>query len=217
MSFAARGFLAVFAMVPFTTVLRAQTIEIKFVNGKTGGLITDRSEWSIWVGESARLIVPTHKDGVARLRLTQNDKEINVPQCEGEKADFQKVNDMKGNKKEYKKKLAEFNRKYRDCGYFDVENPVARYADTLTFLATPGDVSWKGTPRGVPYVTCWVNTNEVKYSWMIPTNFSTKDVLEKGVVTTNTCDSATATPQPGQLILFVRSPNIGEQWRQAVN
>lgn len=47
MSFAARGFLAVFVMVPFATVLRAQTIEIKFVNGKTGGLITDRSEWSM--------------------------------------------------------------------------------------------------------------------------------------------------------------------------
>lgn len=53
MRFAANGFLAVFVMISFATALRAQTIEIKFVNGKTGRPITDRSEWTLWVGKSA--------------------------------------------------------------------------------------------------------------------------------------------------------------------
>ena len=41
-------------------------------------------------------------------------------------------------------------------------------------------------------------------SWLAMTDFSTKKVLEEGIVTANTCGKATASPKPGELVIFVR-------------
>jgi len=218
MSFDANAFLAVFLVVSSSTAVRAQTIQIELVNGATGRVITSRSKLHVWVGTapgSGTLIIPTDKHGVALLRLTHNDSEINVPECEGELADSQKLANKKP--KATKEERAEFDRKYEGCFGFEVKNPIARYADTIMINTSPGDVSWKGTPSGVPYVPCWVNTKEIKYSWMGHTDFSTEDILRHGIVTANTCGKATATAVPGKLILFVRSPSLAEQWRQLVN
>jgi hypothetical protein len=42
-------------------------------------------------------------------------------------------------------------------------------------------------------------------------DFSTKEVLQHGVVSSNTCGEATASPQPGEVILFVRPRNFREK------
>jgi hypothetical protein len=212
---AAKGFLALLLFASYATTLRAQTIQIKLVNGKTGRLITDRSLLTVWVGavpSSGSLTIPTDKHGIALLRLTHNDSEINVPDCEGyeaENADYQKLANEKP--KASKQEWAEFNKKYKYCHNFEVKNPIARYADTISVRTLPGDVSWKtglGGRGSIPYVPCWPSAN----TWGNTTDFSTKDVLQQGIVTANTCGSATVSPNPGQLILFVRLPSNRELW-----
>lgn len=61
------------------SVLCAQTIKIKLVNGKTGQAITNTCV-NTWVGTERKeaMAIPTDKDGVASLRLTDKDAEINA-------------------------------------------------------------------------------------------------------------------------------------------
>jgi len=44
--------------------------------------------------------------------------------------------------------------------------------------------------------------------------FSTKEVLEQGVVRANTCGNTTATPVPGEVIIFVRPLTFWEELKQ---
>jgi len=214
MRLAAKGLLALLFFASCATALRAQTIQIMLVNGKTGRPITDRSLLKVWVGHIREFsfMVPADKHGVALLRLTDKDSEINVPECKGMQADAEKLL-INPNKKDTK----EFNEKYKYCTSFEVDNPIVRYADSISVQTLPGDVSGKpgGGNYGMGgYVPCWVDSNQNKYSWTTITDFSTKDVLQQGVVTANTCGRATVSANPGQLILFVRFPSNGEYWRQ---
>lgn len=217
--FAIEGLLGVILFASYATGLRAQTIQIELVNGKTGHPVTDSSELHVWVGKlrgSGTLTIPTDKHGVAVLRLTHNDSQINIPDCEGENADSQKLANKKP--KATKQEWAKFDKKYEGCFGFEVKNPVARYSADIMVNTSPGDVSWKVGGLGhVGYVPCWVNVNENKYSWLSTTDFSTEDILQHGVVTANSCGKATASPKPGELVLFVRLPTNREAWRQAWN
>jgi hypothetical protein len=216
MRLAAKGLLALLFFASCATALRAQTIQIMLVNGKTGRPITDRSLLKVWVGHIREFsfMVPADKHGVALLRLTDKDSEINVPECKGMQADAEKLL-INPNKKDTK----EFNEKYKYCTSFEVDNPIVRYADSISVQTLPGDISWKagGGDRSMGYVPCWVDSNQNKYSWTTITDFSTKDVLQQGVVTANTCSSATVSANPGQIILFVRLPSNVEYLRQYVH
>src|SRR5579862_7878476 len=80
MRFAAKGFLALFLFALCATVLRAQTIQIKLVKGKTGRPVADAcvGAWTKDASNKVSLYIPADKDGVARLRLTQKDSEVDI-------------------------------------------------------------------------------------------------------------------------------------------
>jgi hypothetical protein len=42
------------------------------------------------------------------------------------------------------------------------------------------------------------------YSWLDIREISTKQLMREGIVMPNTCGKATASPQPGELVIFVR-------------
>jgi hypothetical protein len=207
----AKALLELLFFVSCAMALRAQTVQIELVNGKTRRPITDSSELNVWVGYNL-LVIPTDKQGVAHLRLTHNDNEINVPECDGKNADYEKLANKKP--KASKQEWAEFNKKYKCCGS-EVKDPIARYADTIRVNTMPGNVSWKVAHQHVGYVPCWIDSHKFKDSWSAVTDFSTEDLLQHGIVTANTCGKATASPQPGHLVLFVRMPSNREGWRQA--
>ena len=141
------------------TTLRAQDIRIKIVNGRNGRSIADTC-LNIWVGTERvdALSIPTDKDGVAVLHLSDSDAKINT-----------------GNR-------------WARCGAEGVINPVLKYADSIKVNAG--------------YASCQPRTAD--YSWLAVRVFSTKDVLQSGVVTPNVCGKVTASPKPVEVILFVR-------------
>jgi len=61
------------------TILFAQTITIKLVNGKNGHPMSN-SHVNVWVGTKRKgaSVIPTNKDGIARFRLTHNDAEVDI-------------------------------------------------------------------------------------------------------------------------------------------
>ena len=75
MKLTAKGLLALLVIASYATFLRAQTIQIKLVDGKTG------LPWQVpvWarVMKDARnkmsLYIPMDKNGIARLHLTQKE------------------------------------------------------------------------------------------------------------------------------------------------
>lgn len=84
------------------------------------------------------------------------------------------------------------------CGGNGAINPVLKYDDTLSTYSTGNHPSC-GFPEDMP-----------RARWK-ELDFSTKEVLQHGVVSTNTCGNATASPQPGEIILFVRPRNFREK------
>jgi hypothetical protein len=157
-------------------------------------------------------LLPGDKHGITPLRLSLNDSEINIPECKDEQEDTKK---LQANPTKQAKK--EFNEKYKYCGSFEVSNPIARYADSISIQTLPGDVSWQtiSGSYALAYVPCWVNSKGAY--WASTEEFSTEEVLQKGVVTANSCGKATVPATPGELVLFVRYPANGEQWRQLRN
>ncbi len=154
---------------PCGTVLCAQTIEIKLVNGRSGRPVADTCV-NVWVGKErkAAMAIPTDKNGVARLRLTDRDSEIDTR------------NPWKG------------------CGDFGVINPIVKYDDSLRINAG--------------YVLCQQRTPD--YSWLAMRDFSTEQVVRQGIVTANACGKATASPKPGEVIIFVRPLSWWEKLKQ---
>lgn len=72
----------IFLFIVFTstgTLLCAQTITIKLVNGRNGRPMSN-SHVNVWVGTKRKeaLVIPTNKDGIAQFRLTDNDAEIDL-------------------------------------------------------------------------------------------------------------------------------------------
>jgi hypothetical protein len=106
------------------TVLRAQTIQIKIVNGQNGHPVVNRCMY-VWVGNRSNpssgplLETQTDKDGIVSLRLTREDG-----------------------------KISDENQRVT-CGLVGATAPVAKYGDTVSIRAgyvlcqphTP-DYSW---------------------------------------------------------------------------
>jgi hypothetical protein len=155
------------------TALRAQTIQVKLVNGRSGRTMADKCIY-VAVGNRSNpnsgssLPTQTDKDGTVTLHLTEEGANIN-------NATQNLV-----------------------CGLSGVINPVAKYGDTI--YVRPG------------YVLCQLRSPD--YSWLAMTNFSTEEVLQHGVATANTCGKARASPQPGEVILFVRPLSWWEKLKQ---
>ncbi len=78
LSNAKAGLVVIFlAMLPHVS---AQTVVIKLVNGRNGRPMSD-SYVNVWIGnkEKAALPIPTDKRGIAQLRLTDNDADVDKP------------------------------------------------------------------------------------------------------------------------------------------
>jgi hypothetical protein len=161
--------MALFILVSSGTVLRAQTIKIKLVNGKTGLPITNKCV-NTWVGTERKeaMAIPLDKNGVARLYLTDKDSEVNV------------------------------QNRAQNCGDFGVIHPAVKNSDTLRIVAG--------------YVVC--EPHAADYSWLATMEFSTKQIIQQGIVIGNTCGKATASPSPGELLIFVRPLTWWEQLKQ---
>jgi hypothetical protein len=160
---------AIFVIVlsgTFCMSLHAQTVRIKLVNGKNGNPMADKCV-NVRVGTERKgvMAIPTDKDGVAWLHLTDKDAEVNIQ------------NYRKG------------------CGYFGVINPVVKYADSMRINAG--------------FVLCQPHGSS--YSWLAFMTFSTQKVLQSGVVTPNVCGKAMASPEPGEVIIFVRPLTFWEK------
>lgn len=76
---------------------------------------------------------------------------------------------------------------------FGVIDPVVRYADSIRI--------------NVGYVLC--QPRRPAYSWLKIANFSTNPLIHDGIVTPNTCGKITASPEPGQLTIFVKPLGFG--------
>lgn len=166
--------LILLALCSLETVLHAQTLDIKLVNGRNGHPIA-RTCLYVWVGDRSNpnsgplLETETDKDGSAVLNLADGHAgEINNPT----------------------QQLV--------CGLPGVVKPTVKYGDTIRVRAG--------------YVLCQPHAPD--YSWLAATDFSTKEVLQHGIVTGNNCGKATASLKPGQLIIFVRPLSWWEKMKQ---
>ena len=150
--------------------LVAQTLEITLVDGRNGRPMVGKSSYvNVWVGteRKAAIVVPTDGKGVARIQLTSNTGEVNIPNS-------------------------------TNSGSNVVEHPIVKYDEPLQI--------------NVPYVLC--GSEGSNYSWLGLLNFSTKEILQHGYASPNTCGKVKATPQPGQVILFVRPLTFWEKMKQ---
>jgi hypothetical protein len=167
-----RTVVQLFVLVAFSasgTVLCAQTVGIRLVDGRNGRPMASTCV-NVWAGKERKeaMAIPTDKDGVAWLRFTDKEGEIDL------------------------------HNRWKDCGDFGVINPVVKYDGSLRVNAG--------------YVLCQLRKPDD--SWLSMTDFSTKKVLEEGIVTANTCGKATASPKPGELVIFVRPLTWWEKLKQ---
>jgi hypothetical protein len=166
-----RGFLNLLVPVLLTmpAMSLAQTLEIKLVDGRNGRPMVGASAYvNVWVGRERKeaIAIPTDDKGIARLQLTLNPNEENIPISTGH-------------------------------GTIVESHPVVKYDESFRINA--------------PYVLCG---GEESRSWLELKNFITKEVLEHGYASGNICGKVTATPQPGQVILFVRPLTFWEKMKQ---
>ena len=78
-----------------------------------------------------------------------------------------------------------------------VLNPVVRNSDTIAV--------------NTGYVLC--ETRKSDYSWLATRTFATAEVLQHGIVTANSCGKATASPQAGEIVIFVRPLTWWEEFK----
>jgi len=83
-------------------------------------------------------------------------------------------------------------------GTIVMASPVLKYSDSLQI--------------NVPYALC--ESGGSNYSWLRSERFSTKEILQHGYVSPNTCGKVRISPQPGQVILFVRPLTLLEKLKQ---
>lgn len=88
--------------------------------------------------------------------------------------------------------------KSKNKGSIVVDHPVVKYEDSFRINA--------------PYVLCGPGGGN--HSWLELKNFSTKEVLDHGLASGNTCGKVTVSPGPGQVILFVRPLTFWEKLKQ---
>ncbi len=164
-------FLVSLFLIVYGASLSAQTLDITLVDGRNGRPMVGTSSYvNVWVGTERKeaIAIPTNGNGVARLQLTLNTGEINIPNSS------------------------------KDRGSIVADHPVVNYNESLRI--------------NTPYVLC--GSGGPNYSWLRSENFSTKDILQHGYVSPNTCGKATVSLQPGQLILFVRPLTWWEKLKQ---
>jgi hypothetical protein len=150
--------------------LSAQTIEIKLVDGRTGRpMVGPTSYVNVWVGGERKeaIAIPTDDNGIARLQLTLNPSEVNIPNS-------------------------------KNNGSIVVDHPVAKYDESFRINA--------------PYVLCGPGGGS--HSWLELKSFSTKEVLDHGYDSANACGKVTVSPQPSQVVLFVRPLTFWEKMKQ---
>jgi len=150
--------------------LFAQTIEVKLVDGRNGRPMAGASSYvNVWVGGERKeaIAIPTDEKGVARLQLTLNLSEVNIP-------------NLKNN------------------GSIVVDHPIVTYDESFRINA--------------PFVLC--EPGGSNYSWLGLKKFSTKQILDHGYASANTCGRVTVSPQPGQVVLFVRPLTWWEKLKQ---
>jgi hypothetical protein len=108
-----------------TLLCSAQTIEIKLIDGRNGHPVAG-SCLNVWIGNERKdaLAIPTDTNGVARLRLTNDNAEVNTGQS------------------------------WKACGELGVVNPVVKYEDSVAInvgyvLCRPrgADSSWLSVNR----------------------------------------------------------------------
>ena len=120
-SLGAAMWVAVLSMLVLCSVtLRAQVIKIKLVDGKSGRPIA-HSCVNVWVGHQRKeaMTIPTDSSGIASLRLTDRDDEVDA------------------------------HNPWKDCGMFGVIGPVVLYAESIRIntsfascQARPSPNSW---------------------------------------------------------------------------
>jgi hypothetical protein len=150
--------------------LAGQTLEIKMVDGRNGRPMVGASSYvNVWMGGERKeaIAIPTDDKGVARLQLTLNPNEVNIPNSTG-------------------------------TGSVVANHPVVKYDESFRINA--------------PYVLC--GAGEGNHSWLELKNFSTKEVLDRGYASINTCGKVTVSPQPGKVVLFVRPLTLWEKMKQ---
>jgi hypothetical protein len=83
-------------------LLYAQTLQIKVIDGRNGRPLANTCV-NVWVGNERKdpLAIPTDRNGIARLQLTENDAELNTAH------------------------------RSKDCGDFGVISPVVKYKDSV--------------------------------------------------------------------------------------
>lgn len=163
-------FLMSLFLILYGVSLSAQTLEITLVDGKNGRPMVGASSYvNVWVGTERKeaIAIPTDGNGVARLQLTLNAGEVNIPNS-------------------------------KNSGSIVVDHPVVKYNESFRINA--------------PYVLCGAGGSN--YSWLRSESFSTKEILHHGYVSPNTCGKVTVSPQPGQVILFVRPLTWLEKLKQ---
>lgn len=86
----------------------------------------------------------------------------------------------------------------KDDGSIVVDHPVVKYEESFRINA--------------PYVLCGAGGSN--YSWLELKNFSTREILDHGYASANSCGKVTVSPQPGEVILFVRPLTFWEKLKQ---
>jgi len=163
------GLFLLFAFGLYGMVLHAQIIKIKLVDGRNGHAMADTCV-NVGIGNEHKpmMAVPTDRAGIALLRLTDKDSEIDTKD------------------------------KWQACGDFGVVNPVVKYDRSI------------GINAG--YVLC--QFRQPDHTWLTTQKFSTEEVLQSGIVTANMCGKATASPTPGEIVIFVRHLKWWEKFKQ---
>jgi hypothetical protein len=86
----------------------------------------------------------------------------------------------------------------QNSGSIVVDLPIVKYDESFRI--------------NIPYVLC--GSGRSNYSWLGLENFSTKEILHHGYASPNTCGKITVSPQPGQVVLFVRPLTWWEKLKQ---
>jgi hypothetical protein len=170
LSFASLRLLISIFLILFAMSVSAQTLEIRLVDGRNGRPMVGASSYvNVWVGTERKeaIVIPTDGKGVARIQLTSNASEVNIPNSQ-------------------------------NSGSIVVDHPIVKYDGSFRINA--------------PYGFCGPGGSN--YSWLGLETFSTKEVLDHGYSSANTCGRVTVSPQPGQVVLFVRPLTWWEKLKQ---
>jgi len=162
-------YLLFLLLTTFAAHLAAQTLTIKLVDGRNGRPMA-QSHVNVWVGNERKMAIAVSTDerGIARLRLTSDVKEVDIPSSRS--SDVEPI----------------------------LIDPVLDYDDFIRI--------------NVGYALCEAGGSN--YSWLAIKQVSTKQLINEGIAMPNTCGKAKASPNPGELIIFVRPLNFWEKLKE---